>query len=289
MKKWIENLSVRKIGPGSRSQSYQDALLDIIFENIGTVNKVPFCVEFGFNTADLETGSGANVASLILDKKWDSLLLDGENENLAINLHKHFLTSENICEIFKSYNVPKQPEYISVDVDSTDLWLFRSLLKEYKAMVYSVEYNSNYPLNKAITFPNESNEHWQEDCGYGASLKALTMVAAEQGYSLVWVVRKLDAFFVRNDLIDDGTDMLVFPYSKWANCTNIRSHGSLKDPSKANIYLDYEVFTNSNGDVEASKQAAYNTCMTYLVKAGFSGNANKLLRLLRKIVKPWRI
>lgn len=286
MKTWVEELGKQKFGSDTKSQSYQDALLDIIFENIGTTNKTPFCVEFGFNVSELEAGSGANVARLILDKKWDSLLLDGGNENHSINLYKHFLTSENICEIFKLYNVPKEPEYISIDVDSTDLWLFRSLLKEYRAMVYSVEYNSNYPLNKAITFPNNSEEHWQNDCGYGASLKALTMVAAEHGYSLVWVVRKLDAFFVRDDLIEDGTHMKVFPYEKWANCTNLRSHGTLKDFSKASIYLDYEVFASSGGDVEASKKAAYKTCMTYLAKSGFTGKANKLLRLLKKIWSP---
>lgn len=286
MKKWIEDLDHRKLGAGTHSQSNQDALIEVIFDNLGTVNKVPFCVEFGFNTSELETGSGVNVGNLILEKNWDSLLLDGGNENHSINLYKHFLTSENICEIFKSYNVPKEPEYISIDVDSTDLWLFKSLLKEYKAMVYSVEYNSNYPLNKAITFPNDPNEFWQEDCGYGASLKALTMVAAEHGYSLVWVVRKYDAFFVRDDLIEDGSGMKVFPYEKWADCTNIRSHGTLKDQGKANIYLDYEVFTNSGGDIQASKQAAYETCMTYLAKTGYKGKLNKLLRLLKKILNP---
>lgn len=286
MKKWIEDLNKRKFGPATKSQSYQDELLDVIFENIGTINKTPFCVEFGFNTSKLDGGSGANVAGLIQEKKWDSLLLDGGNENKSINLYKHFLTSENICAIFKSYNVPKEPEYISIDVDSTDLWLFRSLLKEYRAMVYSVEYNSNYPLNKAITFPNDSEEHWQKDSGYGASLKALTMVAAEQGYSLVWVVRKLDAFFVRDDLIEDGTHVKVFPYEKWANCTNIRSHRALRDFKKANIYLDYEVYVSSGGDIEASKKAAYKTCMTYLAKAGFSGKANKLWRLIKKIWSP---
>ena len=41
---------------------------------------------------DLLSGTGANVSSLILKHKWSSLLLDRKNENLKINLHKHFLT-----------------------------------------------------------------------------------------------------------------------------------------------------------------------------------------------------
>jgi hypothetical protein len=30
-------------------------------------------------------------------KNWDSLLLDGDNENAATNLHRHFLTPSHIC------------------------------------------------------------------------------------------------------------------------------------------------------------------------------------------------
>lgn len=34
------------------------------------------------------------------------LLMDGSNENPAINLHKEYMTSENIADLFKKYNVP---------------------------------------------------------------------------------------------------------------------------------------------------------------------------------------
>lgn len=180
MKTWIKDLEIRQFGSGVYSQSYQDVLLDIIFANIGTTNPTPFCVEFGFNSMSLTGGSGANVASLILKGKWDSLLLDGDKENPEINLHRHFLTSSNISEVFKQYHVPQQPEYVSIDVDTTDLWLFEALLKDYKAMVYSVEYNSNFPIDAAITFSNDPNERFEGDRGYGASLKALTMVAEKK-------------------------------------------------------------------------------------------------------------
>ncbi|NJL31158.1 MAG: hypothetical protein HC898_05740 [Phycisphaerales bacterium] len=141
MKTWIRELEHSNFKSGKYSQSYQDVLLDRIFENTGTHNSVPFCVEFGFNSPSLLGGSGANVAHFIVDKKWDSLLLDGDNEDPKINLYQHFLTPSNICELFARYNVPKEPEYVSIDVDSTDLWLFEALVKQYKAMVFSVEYN----------------------------------------------------------------------------------------------------------------------------------------------------
>ena len=155
MKKWILALKEKQFRQGHYSQSYQDVLIDEVFENIGTKNTPPFCVEFGFNCCSFTEGSGANVANLVLKKKWNCLLLDGDNQNADINLYKHFLTSENICDIFRTYNVPKTPEYISIDVDTTDLWLFRALINEYRAMLFSVEYNANFPLDAAITFPND--------------------------------------------------------------------------------------------------------------------------------------
>jgi len=265
MKNWIKKLENKNFGTGKYSQSYQDVLLDEIFENVGTNNSTPFCIEFGFDANCLTEGSGANVARLILDKKWDSLLLDGNNENAEINLHKHFLTSSNICELFKEYNVPKEPEYISIDVDSTDLWLFEAVVDKYRAMVFSIEYNSNYPLHAAIAFPNDKNEHWQGDRGYGASLKALNIVAKSHGYSLLWVIPKLDAVFIRNDLIDDGTEEICFPFEKWTSHTSVAFHLPLKDSKRAEIFMDYEVFLSTQGDIEASKRAALPICKKSLI------------------------
>lgn len=263
----IENFKKWDFSPkGKYSQSYQDALLEEIFQHIGTKNSTPFCVEFGFSSRSLTERPEANVARMILDKQWDSLLLDGGNENAKINLHKHFLTPSNICAIFEQYSVPKEPEYISIDVDSTDLWLFEAVVKQYKAMVFSVEYNSHYPLDSAITFPNDPSESWKGDRGYGASLKALKIVAESNGYSLLWVVPGLDAIFIRNDLIEDGSGETHFPFEKWAACSPITFHKPLKNLKRLDIFMDYEVYLSTNGDIEASRRAARPVCEHFLLK-----------------------
>ena len=265
MKDWIKELDRVKFGSGTYSQSYQDELLTIIFDNIGTINTPPYCVEFGFNSTSLTKGSGANTADLILHKNWNSLLLDGKNENPSINLHRHFLTSSNICEVLSKYNAPHQPEYTSIDVDSVDLWLFDALAGNYRAMVFSIEYNPNFPLNKAVAFPNDPTEKWQGDRAFGASLKALKMVAAKHGYSLLWVVKGLDAFFIRNDLIDDGTKNIVFPLDKWKCCTGFPVHRPLKQKDRSKIFIDYKVYLNTGGDLELARQSAYSTCKKFLL------------------------
>ena len=170
MKRWVEELAATEFPKGRHSQGGQDGVLGAIFAQIGTVNTPPLAVEFGFDSDSLTGGFGSNVANLVLHQGWRALLLDGGHENPAINLHREFLTAANIVEVFTRHGVPPEPDYVSIDLDSTDLWVFRALLKSFRARVFSVEYNSHFPLDAAITFPDDPAERWQEDRGYGVSL-----------------------------------------------------------------------------------------------------------------------
>tara|TARA_B110001452_G_scaffold16211_1_gene13301 strand:- start:2433 stop:2918 length:486 start_codon:yes stop_codon:yes gene_type:complete len=122
------------------SQGGQHHVLRWLFKTIGTTNR--YYVEFGFNPNEHCRGSGPNSCSLWLEG-WDGLLLDGNSHNESINLHTHFLSSANIVSLFRRYRVPESPDYVSVDIDSTDLWILRSILASvYRPRVISVEFNS---------------------------------------------------------------------------------------------------------------------------------------------------
>ena len=264
MKRWVKELKKLKRYK-KYSQSYQDSVIEHVFKHID-VNQTPFCVEFGYNTNTLPGGSGPNTAKLILDNGWDHIFFDGSRENKSINLYKHYLSSKNICDLFEKYNVPLVPDYISIDVDSTDLWLFESLIKKYRASLFSVEFNCHYPLDRSITFPNDSNEVFEHDRGYGASLKALKVCAENNGYSLIWVVDLLDAFFIRNDLIEDGTDEIVFPYETWKSHTSrFPGFSILKNPQRISNFLDYEVYLETQ-DLKQAQDAAQEICKQVLLK-----------------------
>jgi hypothetical protein len=194
---WINKIKPKKV----YSQGSQDGIIQSIFENIGVTNK--FCVEFGFNAPTLIGGSGPNTARLILEDNWNGLLLDGYYENKEINLHKEFLIPENIGDVFKKYSTPIEPDYISIDVDSIDLWLMKALLTHgYRPRVISSEYNANYPLGYSYTVKLGTNHIG--DMIYGASLTALNKVAEEFNYSLIAVETHSDLFFIRNDLLGDS-------------------------------------------------------------------------------------
>lgn len=219
MDNWIDQIEfkTKKV----YSQGNQDGIIEYIFENIGTTNK--FCVEFGFNSDTLTGGTGANTARLVVEDKWKCLLLDGSHENISINLHKEFLTFENIGNIFKKYLVPLAPDYISIDVDSIDLWLMKSLLiTGYRPRLFSVEYNSNFPLEYSYTANKETR--YIKDMVYGASLLALNKVAEQFDYTLIAGVRTLDLFFLRNDLLT----CIPPSIEKFKNLTSLQCHGPSK-------------------------------------------------------------
>lgn len=238
------------------SQGTQDGVLEFIFHNVGEGDK--FCIEFGFNSNTLTGGSGPNVAHLVLNRGWKCLLLYGTFENSSINLHREFLTSQNLASVFAKYHVPAEPDYVSIDVDSCDLWLFRSLLQHYKPRVVTVEYNAHFPLDRAITFPDDPSLHWNNDRAYGASLLALYLVGLEFNYVLVHVVRDLDAFFVRGDLVDARP-----PLSRFASTTGRMLHLPCTTGNDQRL-LDYAVWKSSGGDATLANEAAHALCKQVL-------------------------
>ena len=47
--------------------------------------------------------------------------MDGSNDNSSINLHREFITRENIVsELFFKYRVPTDFDLLSVDIDGND-------------------------------------------------------------------------------------------------------------------------------------------------------------------------
>jgi hypothetical protein len=61
-------------------------------------------------------------------------------------LRKEMVTPYAAVSIFKKYQVPKDLDFLSVDIDGNDFWVTKALLKDYKPAVISVETNANIPV-----------------------------------------------------------------------------------------------------------------------------------------------
>ncbi len=246
------------------SQGGQDGILEWIFKNIGTTNK--YFIEFGFNTNTWEGGTGPNCRILSQQQGWTGLLLDGSHENLSINLHRHYLYDHNIISIFRLYQVPLVPDYVSIDLDSIDIWIFKAIITSpFRPRVISVEYNCVYPLLFSLT-ATKTNQ-FQGHPLMGSSLLALNLVAEPAGYVLIATELCLDAFFVRKDLLKDT----VLP--SWMFFENVTGRADIymsvfskMDVKYTDQILDYATFI-LYGE-EKSKQIVpyYLTIMRDLLK-----------------------
>lgn len=114
------------------SQGGQDGSLEYVFSKIGTTNK--FYVEFGFSNNVMEGGTGANTFNLYRNG-WTGLLLDGGYANPKINLQKLWIKPETIVQELRSRGVPQGTDYVSVDIDSADCFVFREIACELQPRV----------------------------------------------------------------------------------------------------------------------------------------------------------
>ena len=196
------------------SQDYlQDAYQREILRCIGSGSR--YFVEFGFNEEGYGgSGSGPNTHALFVSG-WRGLLLDGGHANASINLHRAFLYQSNIASLFAKHAVPIDIGYLSVDMDSHDLFVIRAILRSgYRPRLVTVEFNANYwgrPLAISQLDPTletgdlPSGYQWAsmtDSCVWGASAWAFyILLSQEHGYRLVAlsIGHGTDMFFVRAD------------------------------------------------------------------------------------------
>jgi len=175
------------------SQNGEDGIIRAIFYKIKTTNK--FCVEFG-----TEDGYECNTRYLIKKSGWKFLHMDG-GENLPNSIKREFITAENINDLFKKYEVPKEFDLLSIDIDFNDYFVWKAI-KDYNPRVVIIEYNSSIPPTESKVIRYEAKRRSDGTNYFGASLLALSKLGKTKGYTLVACDSKgINAFFIRDDLI----------------------------------------------------------------------------------------
>ena len=178
--------------------------------------------------------------------------MDGGHANPHINLHQELITPENIVDLFRKHAVPHEPDYVSIDLDTTDLWVLRALLaSHYRPRVLSVEFNCVYGADAVFaTWPNDPTARWTGTNTQGASLAAIEMVAREFGWSLAAVVPELDAFLVRDDLLHGAVKPQLADFQQAALCKSVL-HASPTAEDAARL-LDYGTWRRTGDEAAAA-------------------------------------
>ena len=191
------------------SQYGQDGILEKIFDVIGTTNK--YFVEFGSSGNDIGMGNTPNLRK----KGFDGLLMDGSEHpyNNVINDKKYevkieFITASNINQLFEKYNVPREFDFLSIDIDGQDFHVWNKL-NNYSPRVVCIEICYHIELGNDKVMMLDDNWVWKGDHLYGSSLTALKNLGNKKGYSLV-ATCYCDAIFIRDDLIYDENKNALF-------------------------------------------------------------------------------
>lgn len=182
------------------SQNGEDGVIDYIFQNIGTTNKI--FVEFGFHVGQ------NNSENLIKSRSFSGLFIDSNvpsshRDKTINNIHycQSWITRSNINELIGKHYTG-DIDFLSIDVDGVDLYLVDSI-NVIKPRVICIEYCASIGKELAVTVPYKDSFDRHEEHPSGmycnASLKANIRVMKKKGYKFVGSVYGLNAFFVRND------------------------------------------------------------------------------------------
>jgi len=253
---------------GTWSQGEQDRRLMRIFRTLGLQHRGSF-VEFGYFARQ-----GSNTENLER-RGWDGFRMDGWNNDKSAKCHRvGWISSKNIVELFRRFSAPVNVTYVSIDLDSSDLWIMKALLSaEFRPAVISIEYNSNFPYGYPLAFPDVLNTMptryvgWDKGCYMASSAHAIEVAAREFGYVVVDIEPGYDLFLVRAELwgkrpVPDlaASRMLYRPFNIgfWLNGQKGKDYPkhTAMHPNRQAQYLDYSVYQETGSLVAARRQAA---------------------------------
>jgi hypothetical protein len=178
-------------------QNGEDGVIAKIFELVGVHSK--YYVEFGA----IDGMTISNTLVLRERQGWKGLLLDASHENFQINLHKAFITAENINALFEKHNVPYDLDLLSIDIDFNDFYIWKALDDKYRPRLIIIEYNGTHLPSEDKIVPYDPNGCWDNSNYYGASIKALFNLGKKKGYSLIYAEKQgVNLFFLRDDLVE---------------------------------------------------------------------------------------
>tara|TARA_B100000959_G_scaffold193192_1_gene202009 strand:+ start:2022 stop:2912 length:891 start_codon:yes stop_codon:yes gene_type:complete len=191
------------------SQNGEDGIIRYIFSVIGFESR--YFVEFGFGAHQ------CNSLRLMLHESFKGLLMDGSEEQcrifnlsckkmqlnnvLAVNA---FIDTTNLQKLIAQNNVPDEIDFLSIDVDGNDYWLWE-ILDCVSPRVVCIEYNSGIGSDYSWSTPYSADfeRFAAHPSGFfaGASLKALESLGQRKGYRLVACDSTgTNAFFIRKDI-----------------------------------------------------------------------------------------
>ena len=181
------------------SQMGEDGVLAAILEKLGTRDK--WCVEFGA----WDGQHFSNTCNLIENDGYSAVLIEGSKARFEDLLKRHgknsrvfplnqlvgFNQNDGLDSLLANIPIPKNFDLLSIDIDGNDYHVWNAV-SAYVPKVVCIEFNPTIPTE--LDFVQQADPMVTQ----GASLLALTRLAAKKDYELV-AVTAWNAIFVRSE------------------------------------------------------------------------------------------
>ena len=192
------------------SQRGEDGIIQFLVANVDIPKESKVFVEFG-----VENYLESNTRFLLIKDNWSGLVIDGSkyhtdfiksdyiSNQYDLKIENSFITKDNINSIFTNNGIVGEIGLLSIDIDGNDYWVWEAITS-IKPIITVVEYNSCFGKDRAITIPYKSDFYrtsaHHSNLYFGASLKALCLLAEKKGYTFVGSNSTgTNSFFVRSD------------------------------------------------------------------------------------------
>jgi len=185
------------------SQFGEDGVIEEIFRRIEPTSR--YAVEFGAS----DGVGGSNVRNLYLNHGWSGLLIEGDpglaekmRQNYAdlprVQAMEAWVFPGNIETLFEDAGVPDDLDFLVIDIDSNDYWVWK-VMHRFRAKVVMIEINPFFPPPRLMVIDFHPMNFWDKTHYAGASLESMIRLGREKGYEPVYLSAGLNLFFAKRE------------------------------------------------------------------------------------------
>jgi len=183
----VKKDSLNKYSKKINSQFGEDGIILEIINRLGKDNLDNWCVEFGARDGI----SDSNTYNLIKNHNYKAVLIEGDkdyynklclnfkNDSIVkVNKYVNFSGNDKLDNILNETNIPKNFDFLSIDIDGCDYHVFNSL-QIFRPKIICIEFNHFIP--NSVEFVQEKNF----DTKQGSSAKSLIKLGIDKNYKLI--------------------------------------------------------------------------------------------------------
>lgn len=185
------------------SQFGEDGILEQIASDLGIQRGTYF--EFGISPGSFEATTLEGNFVEFQKRGWKGVFLDGAGHLAQYGVRQEFITPLNINRLYQKHGVPPDLDFMSIDIDGQEFWVWMNLQFRPKVMIIEINGGLGPDLSQTIMF--DPQFLFDGSTYYGCSYQALSKLAQSKGYTPVWC-NGVNVACIRDDLISNRDDFV---------------------------------------------------------------------------------